>query len=313
MSVANRALKTVVSRGFGTRSRRENLEGWLWASPWIAGFVIFTVGPMIASVYLSLTDYPLLQGPTFNGIDNYKQLFTDELILQSLKVTTIYSFVSIPLHLVVGFLIALLLNQNVRGLSLWRVIYYLPAVVSGVAVAYLWQWILNSDFGLANWVLSMVGIDGPNWLIDPNWALSALILMSLWGVGGGMLIYLAGLQGIPTSLYEAAEIDGANFWQKFWIITIPMMSPVLFFLLVIGIIGALQTFTQAYIITNGGPDDATLFFMLHLYRNAFQYLKMGYAAAMAWVLFAYIMLLTLLVFRSSSLWVYYEGDFRGRG
>jgi len=207
-------------------------------------------------------------------------------------------------------MLALLLNQPIKGLPMWRTVYYLPAVVSGVAVALLWQWIFNTDFGLANWILGLVGIKGPSWLLDAHWALPALIVMSLWGVGGGMIINLAGLQGVPTQLYESAEIDGAGATGRFWHITVPMVSPVIFFNLVMGIIGALQTFTQAFIMTNGGPREATYFFMLHLYNNAFLYLKMGYAAALAWVLFFYILLLSLLVIRSSAAWVYYEGELR---
>ncbi len=297
----------------GRLARRENLMGWLWASPWILGFLIFTLGPMVASVYYSFTDFPVISPPKWIGIENYRTMLTaDKFFFQALKVTTTYAVVSVPLYLIIGFGIALLLNQDIRLLTLWRTIYYLPAVVSGVAVALLWQWIFNSDFGLANWLLRQIGIKGPSWLLDPQWALPALIIMSLWGVGGGMVIYLAGLQGVPTALYEAAEIDGAHALQRFIHITLPMVSPVIFFNLIIGIIGALQTFTQAFIMTRGGPQRATYFFMLHLYNNAFEWLKMGYASALAWVLFFYILALTLLVLRSSSAWVYYEGEIKGR-
>ena len=300
-------------RRSGPMARRENLMGWLWASPWILGFLIFTLGPMLASVYFSFTDFPVISPPKWIGIENYRTMLSgDKFFGQSLKVTTIYALVSVPLYLVVGFFIAILLNQPIRFLTIWRTVYYLPAVVSGVAVSLLWQWIFNSDFGLANWLLRLVGIKGPSWLLDPTWALPALVIMSLWGVGGGMVIYLAGLQGVPTALYEAAEIDGANSVERFIHITLPMVSPVIFFNLVIGIIGALQTFTPAFIMTNGGPRQATYFFMLHLYNNAFQWLKMGYASALAWVLFFYILALTLLVLRSSSVWVYYEGEIKGK-
>lgn len=290
---------------------RENLTGWLWVSPWLLGFLFFTLGPIVASVYLSFTEFAVISPPHWIGIENYVTMFTkDQSFPQSLKVTTLYAIISVPLHLVLGFLVAVLLNQRVRWIALWRTIYYLPSVVSGVAVALLWQWIFNTDFGLANWLLSLVGISGPAWLLDQNWALPALIVMSLWGVGGGMVIYLAGLQGVPTSLYEAASIDGATSLQRFWHITLPMVSPVIFFNLVLGIIGALQTFTQAFIMTGGGPKESTYFFMLHLYNNAFQWLKMGYASALGWILFFYILVLTLVVFRFSSAWVYYEGELR---
>jgi multiple sugar transport system permease protein len=301
-----------IARRRGWRARhQEDITGWLWAAPWILGFLIFTLGPMLASVYYSFTDFPVISPPKWIGLDNYRTMLTgDDYIVQALKVTTVYAIVSIPLNLGLGFFLAILLNQPIRGVAVWRTIYYLPAVISGVAVALLWQWIFNTDFGLANWLLSLVGIKGPRWLLDPNWALPALIIMSLWGVGGGMIINLAGLQGVPTQLYEAAEIDGAGAWRRFWAVTVPLVSPVIFFNLVMGIIGALQTFTQAFIMTGGGPRQATHFYMLHLYNNAFVWLKMGYAAALAWVLFFYILILTLLVIRSSSAWVYYEGELR---
>ena len=291
--------------------QRENLAGWLWASPWILGFLIFTLGPMLTSVYFSFTDYPVISPPKWIGLGNYRfMLQEDNSVAQALKVTTIYAVVAIPLNLGLGFFLAILLNQPIKGIAIWRTVYYLPAVVSGVAVALLWQWIFNTDFGLANWLLSLVGIKGLRWLLDPNWALPSLIIMSIWGVGGGMIINLAGLQSVPTQLYEAAEIDGAGAFRRFWYVTVPMVSPVIFFNLIMGIIGALQTFTQAFIMTGGGPRQATYFYMLHLYNNAFQWLKMGYASALAWVLFFYILLWTLLVIRSSTAWVYYEGELR---
>ena len=303
----------VARRRTGSLARRENLAGWLWASPWIVGFLVFTLGPMLASAYFSFTDYAILQAPRWVGAENYVTMVTDDKsFFQALKVTTVYSLVSVPLHLALGFSVALLLNLRLRFVALWRTIYYLPSVVSGVAVALLWQWILNSDFGLLNYGLSLVGVKGPKWILDETWALPALIVMSLWGIGGGMILYLAGLQAIPTHLYEAASIDGANAWHRFRHVTLPMISPVLFFNLVIGIIAALQTFPQAFIITAGGPREATYFFMLHLYNNAFQWLKMGYASALAWVLFAYILAWTLVVLRSSAAWVYYEGELKPR-
>ena len=289
------------------------MTGWLWASPWILGFLIFTLGPMLTSLYYSFTDYPLLSPPTWTGLGNYRMMVSeDPLALQGLKVTTVYAAVSVPLSLVLGLAIAILLNQEIVAMPYWRTLYYLPSVVSGVAVAMMWSWIFNSEFGVANWLLRMVGVRGPNWLTDPHWALPAIIIMSVWGFGGSMIIYLAGLQSIPTVLYEVALIDGAGTWHRFRHVTIPMLSPTLFFTLIMGLIGALQTFTPAYIMTGGGPRNATLFFMLHLYRNAFQWLKMGYASALAWVLFAYILILTLLVVRSSPGWVHYEGEVRRR-
>jgi multiple sugar transport system permease protein len=226
----------------------------------------------------------------------------------SLKVTAIYSFGSVPLTIVLSMIIAMLLNQRIVGLSYWRTVYFLPSVVSGVAVAMLWSLLFSPQAGLINRTLALVGIQGPSWLGSPDWALPSLILMSLWGVGGGMVLYLAGLQGIPTELYEAAEIDGANAWHRFRNVTIPMMSPVLLFTLVMGVIGSFQVFTQVYVMTGGGPAKATLVYGLHLYRQAFQSLQMGYGSAMAWLLFLVILVLTGLIFRSSPAWVYFEAE-----
>jgi multiple sugar transport system permease protein len=292
-----------------TYRQQEAIAGWLLIAPWVIGFLAFTAGPMLASIGISLTRWDLLTPPKWIGLENYVRMLTDDpSVGRSLRVTTVYAFVSVPLSVILGLFVALLLNQKIRFQNLVRTIYYLPSVVSGVAVALLWRWVFSGDFGLLNVMLSWIGIRGPAWLSDSRYALPALIIMSLWGVGGGMVIYLAGLQSVPSQLYEAAEIDGANPFQRFWSITLPMISPVIFFQTIMGIIGALQVFTQAFIMTDGGPKDATLFFLLYLYRNAFQFFKMGYASALAWVLFIYILVLTLLVLRSSSAWVYYEGE-----
>lgn len=288
---------------------QEAIFGFLFISPWIVGFLGLQVGPMLASLVLSFTEYQIVAPPRFIGLANYIKMFTaDESFRDALKVTFTYGVVSVPLQLVVGLIVALLMNQRVPALRLWRTIYYLPNVVSGVSVAMLWIWIFHSQFGLINLVLRVTtGIQGPAWLGDPRWALPALILMSLWTVGSSMIVNLAGLQGIPTELYEAAAIDGATWWHKFWRITLPMLSPVLFFNLVMGVIGSFQYFTNAYVMTGGGPGRATLFYNLYLYNNAFLYYKMGYASALAWVLFLIILVLTLLIFKSSPMWVYYEG------
>jgi len=297
----------------GSLQRTEAIWGIGLALPWLIGFVVWTAGPMLASIVLSLTSWDLLSPPKFVGLANYATLIgNDPSVFQSLKVTTLYAFFALPLNLALGLFVAVLLNQKVRFQSFIRTVYYLPAVVSGVAVALLWSWIFSPDFGMLNTLLSYVGITGPGWLASETWVLPSFILMSLWGVGGAMIIYLAGLQGIPTEMYEAAQVDGASDWVRFWSITIPMVSPVLLFNLIIGIIQALQEFVRAYIMTNGGPHDASLFFMLYLYRNAFEYFKMGYASSLAWVLFIYIMVLTVLVLRSSAAWVYYEGQIKGK-
>lgn len=293
--------------------RREERDGWLFASPWLLGFLLFTVGPMIASAFFAFTEYDVLTQPKWVGWANFDKALTDDpKVGQALKVTTIYAVVSVPLQILLGLCVALLLNTRIRGLQFYRTVYYLPSVLSGVAVALLWRWIYAPNFGLINSFLARFDIVGPGWLGDKDWALTSMIGMSLWHVGGGIVIYLAGLQGVPSELYEAVRVDGAGRGAAFWHITLPMITPVLFYNLVIGIITALQIFTQALIMTNGGPHEATLFIVLYLYRNAFQFFKMGYASVLAWILFAYILVLTLLVYRSSGFWVFYAGELKSR-
>jgi multiple sugar transport system permease protein len=299
-------------RGMSRAARREAIEGFVAISPWLLGLLLFTIGPILASLYFSLTEYEIVKPPVFVGLGNYRQLFIDRLFWQSLKVTGTYVAMSVPLGIVLSFLVALLMNQKVRFIGLYRTAFYMPSLVPAVASAMLWIWIFNPEFGLLNTFLANFGIKGPMWLLHSKWALPALIIMSLWGVGAGMLVYLAGLQGIPTDLYEAAEVDGAGQWKRFLHITVPQMTPVLFFNLIMGIIGSFQVFTAGYIMTQGGPRYATYFYVLYLYNNAFQYFRMGYASAMAWVLAVIILVFTLLVFRSSTAWVYYEGELKGR-
>jgi multiple sugar transport system permease protein len=292
----------------GRMARREALECYLFISLAAIGFLVFQAIPIGASAYLSMSDSELVGTPKWIGLENFIQIGQDPLFWQALKVTTLYAVVAVPLGLFFSLMLAMLMNQSIRGVTIFRTVYYLPAVISGVAVALLWRWIFNPEFGILNVLLHYVGIKGPNWLLDANWALPSLMLMSLWGIGGGIVIYLAGLQGIPTELYESVEIDGGGGWAKFLNITIPMISPVVFFNLVTGIIWSFQEFTRAYVMTGGGPSNATLFFGLYLYRNAFKYFQMGYASALAWVLLLVILGLTLLVFRSARLWVYYESQ-----
>ncbi len=282
------------------------MTGWLFALPWILGFLLLTVGPMVFSGVMSFMRYDMFNPPRWIGLANFQTMLKDNLVPHALKITSLYAVMAVPLELVFGLALALLLNQKVAGLSIWRTIFFLPSVVSGVPVMILWMLLLSPQFGLVNSLLAGVGIQGPSWLGSPEWALPSLVLMSLWGVGGTMLIYLAGLQGIPTELYDAAKVDGANEFQQFLHMTIPMMSPVIFFMLVNGLIGALQTFETAFVMTGGGPAWATYFFMLHLYSKAFEELNMGYASALAWILFAYIMLLTLLILKYGAAYVYYE-------
>jgi multiple sugar transport system permease protein len=289
------------------RARREELVFYLCVLPWIIGFVGLQLGPMISSVFFSLTAYNIIMPWRWLGLANYKEILTDQYFWISLRVTSIYSVGSVAANMFTSLFVASILNRDIKGLSWFRTLYYLPSVVSGVAVSMLWMYIFNPEFGILNYLLwEVFGIRGPSWIYSETWALPSLILMGLWGIGGGIIIYLAGLQGIPTELYEAAEIDGAGGWRKLLHITLPMMSPVIYFQLVMGIIGSFQVFTQAYVMTQGGPHWATLFYVLYLYRNAFETFRMGYASALAWVLFAILVTLTLLVTRSASSWVHYE-------
>ncbi len=295
----------------GALARRETIAFYLCISPWLVGFTLFVLGPMLASLFISFTRWDLLSPAKFVGLQNYQKMFIrDPLFWQSLKVTAIYTSAYVPIELVGGLVLALIMNQKLRFLGVFRTIYYLPSVLPGVAFVVLWMWILHPDVGLVNTLLSYVGIEGPRWLADPDWALPALLIMSLWGLGRSMVIYLASLKGIPKHLYEAAAIDGAGSWHSFWKITLPMLTPTIFFNLVLSIISTFQTFTSAFVATDGGPLDATLFYVLYLFRQAFQYFNMGYASALAWVLFVIIFVFTLLIVRSSGRWVYYEGERR---
>lgn len=302
----DRTLKPV--RPKWTLRRREALSGYISIAPWFAGFVIFTVGPMIASLYYSFTRWGLIDQPVFIGLENYKKLLTDPLIAHSLWVTTKYTLTSVPGRLILALIVALLLVQPIKGTNFMRTIYFIPAVVGGVPIAMLWLWMLNSDYGIINYFLSLLGIKGPAWLADPAWALWSLVIMSCWYVGSAMVILVAGLQNISPQLYEAAELDGANALAKFRYITLPMLSPTLFFLVVTSLIGSFQAFDSAYVITGGGPVRSTLFYMLYFYQTGFKFLNMGYASAQVWLLFIIIIVMTLLVFRSSSVWVFYESE-----
>jgi len=293
------------------RSLRALAAGLAFASPWLIGFAIFTAYPICASLYYSFTRYDTLSAPHWVGVQNYVRLMTeDELFWKSLRNTLFMVAFGLPASLAAGLALALLLNMRLRGMALYRTVFYIPSIVPTVASAVLWMWLLNPQIGLINRLLAKAGIQGPGWLTDPVWAKPALILMGLWGVGGSMIIYLAGLQDVPRELYEAAEIDGAGGAARFRHVTIPMLSPVIFFNLVMGLIGTFQYFTQVYVMTQGGPQDATLFYALHLFNRAFTDLQFGYASAMAWILFAITVAATALVFRTSARWVYYPGEMR---
>ncbi len=290
-------------------ARREAFAAYGFISPWLLGFVGLTLGPMVASLVLSLTDYNLVStaGTSFVGTDNYSEaLLEDPLVMQSLRVTAYYAFAAVGLDLIFGLALALLLNTGFRAIGAIRTIYYLPAAVSGVAVSLLWLWIFQPSGGLANGLLNLIGLPGSNWVYSTTWVIPAFVLMSLWGVGRSAFIYLAILQRIPTNLYEAAAVDGARPLRRLFRITIPLVTPAIFLNLILGLIGNFQTFTQAFVISEGGPANASLFYTLYLYRNAFRYFRVGYASALAWILFALLLVLTLVVFRSSRRWVYYE-------
>jgi multiple sugar transport system permease protein len=292
----------------GRMARREERELYIFISLWIAGFILFDAGPILASFVISFTDWSALSAPHWVGGANYQRLLVDPLFFKAMGNSLYFGLGSVGLGLVVSFLLALLLNQPVPGIAFFRTIFYLPSVVSGIAVAILWIMILHQDFGLINSALAWFGIKGPGWLVQPQWAMPALILMSLWGAGGSMVIFLAGLQSVPAHLYEAAAIDGAGAWSRFWNITVPMMSPVIFYNLIVGFIASIQGFVLVLIMTNGGPANATLMYGLYLYRVAFQFFQMGYASALAWVLLVVIMMITALQFALSRYWVYYEGE-----
>jgi multiple sugar transport system permease protein len=292
-------------------ARREELNFYLCISPWLLGFFVFILGPIVASFWFSLTRWDLLSPARFVGVRNYTRMLDDELFWTSLSVTIRYTLMYVPSEMIGGLLLALLMNQRgVHGIRGLRTIYYLPSVLSGVAFVVVWMWLFHPEAGLINATLARVGIDGPRWLTDPRTALTALWMMSLWGLGRTALIFLAGLKQVPPELYEAAAIDGAGALQSFRRVTLPMITPAIFFNLVLSIIATFQTFTSAFVATNGGPLDSTLFFVLYLYRQAFQMFNMGYASALAWVLFVVILALTLFVVRSGRWWVYYEDEAR---
>jgi len=291
-------------------NRQRAVAFYISISPWLIGFLFLTIGPMLLSLYASFTDWDLLTAPVWNGGNNYIQMLDDPSFHQALKVTALYTLVYVPFDLIGGLLLAMLVQANLRGISVFRTIIYLPTVFSGVAFVVVWIWMLNPRGGLINLLLAAVGIQGPRWLQDPSLALWSLVLMSFWGWGRSMVIFLAGLLTIPSVLYEAAAIDGAGSWKRFWKITLPLLTPTIFFNLVLSIIMTFQTFTSAFIATDGGPLDSTLFLVLYIYREAFQFFNMGYASALAWVLFIIIMILTLLLFRSQRFWVFYLGEER---
>jgi multiple sugar transport system permease protein len=287
---------------------RKNWIGYAFISPWLAGFLVFTAVPFLVSVYLSFTRYDVVSSPVWVGLANYRKLLSeDPLFWKSLWITFKYSLVAVPVGIVAGVALALLLNLEIGGISVYRTVFYIPSIVPVVATSVVFVWILNPQIGLVNGLLRRFDIIGPAWLQDTKWAFWSLVFMSLWGVGGSMIIYLAGLKDIPLTLYEAAIIDGAGAWQRTRHVTLPMITPVIFFNLIMGVIGSFQYFTQAFIMTQGGPEDSTHFYALYLFNRAWRYLDMGYASAMAWILFVIVMVFTVLIFRTHHRWVHYGG------
>ena len=299
-----------VERAFPQR-RAESILGWLFAFPYVLHFVFFQAGAILFSLGLSFYLTDLLSYQEFVGIDNYIYLLREEpLFWQAAKVTLIYTLISVPLATVMALSIAVLLNQNINFQGVFRTMFYMPALVQGVAVAVTWIMVLHPDYGISALVFEFFGMRSPRWFWSEEWALPGIAMIALWGAGTNMLLYLAGLQSIPTQVQEAARIDGANSWQTFFRITLPLLTPTVFFNVVLNMIGSFQVFTQAFVLTQGGPNNATLTLVLLIYRKAFQQFAFGYASAIAWALFIVILILTLVVFRTSNRWVYYEGGLR---
>jgi multiple sugar transport system permease protein len=289
-----------------TLLQRRTIVGYIFIAPFILGFILWFLVPAVVSANLTFQKWNLISPPRYVGLENIQKLFTDPILPTSLRATFLYTFFSVPIGLVFAFFLATLINTKVRGIAIFRTIYFLPSIVPLVATALLWAWIFNTEFGLLNVVVRFFGGPKIAWLQEPGWAIVAFIILSTWGVGGSMIIFLAGLQGIPEVYYEAADLDGANRWHKLWNITLPLMSPIIFFNLVIGFINAFQVFVLPLIMTNGGPQNATLTLVLYIYRTAFQSQNMGYAATLSWLLFFFLMIFSFIVFRFIGRRVYYE-------
>lgn len=289
-----------------------HMTAYLFISPWILGFLFFTLGPLLFSLTMSFHDWPVVGERTFIGFDNYRtMLFDDSQFWESLWITVKFAAIYVPFNIVMSFLVALMLHHATFASGFFRTAFYLPSVISGVALVTIWSWIYSREYGLLNFMLSLVGVDGPNWLGEPGLAIVAIIIASLWGFGGTMLILLTGLKAIPKELYEAATVSGVPGWAQMLFITLPMLGPMLLFTFITSIIAAFQQLTIALLMTKGGPLGSTYFFAMYIYDNAFKYFDMGYAAAGSWVMFLIVLLLSLLVMRWSSAWVYYEGEVKG--
>lgn len=299
---AGRAAALVAAR---SRHRRIS-PAYAYIAPWFIAFAVFALVPMVMSLVMSLTDWPVIGSPTWRGLGNFAELARDQQFWRSLWVTIRFGLVSVPLGMAASLAVAMVLNSRVRGLSLYRTVYYLPAVVSGVAVGLIWRWVLDPAAGLVNGALAAVGVQGPGWLTDPAWVLPSYTMVALWGAGGGMLTYLVALNEVPRDLGEAATLQGAGWWARLWFVTLPLMRPILFYNLVMGIIGAFKKFNDAYVL--GGAGGEGNFLMLHIYRTAFEHFRMGYASAMSWVFLLIVLAVTGLVFRFSDFWTFSRGN-----
>ncbi|CAN5409460.1 sugar ABC transporter permease [soil metagenome] len=287
---------------------REARAGYLFALPWFIGMAAFVLYPLVASIYFSFCDYSILKPPVWVGLANYRELFSDELFWKTVSNTGIYAAMALPASMILALVLAMLLNSKVRGMAIYRTIFFLPSLVPMISLAVLWLWMLNSEYGILNQGLAAIGIHGPNWLGDATWSKPALVVTGIWGVGNSMLIYLASLQDVPTSLLEAAELDGAGAWQKTRAVTLPTISPVILFNLIMSIIGTLQVFAVPYVmLPDGGPERSGYFYTAYLFDNAFRYNKMGYASAMGWIMFVVILVLTLVSLKLSEKHVHYQG------
>lgn len=293
----------------GRNTRRETLEFYLFISPWLIGFLVFLLYPLLSSLYYSFTRYEIGGTPLWIGMRNYVDMFSDPRYLNSIKVTFLFALISVPGLSIVALGLALILSQKLRGIHIFRSVYFMPSVMPMVAISLTWFYVLRPETGPLAGLLALLGIEGPRWLGEPRWALIALMIINIWiSFGGQMVIYMAGIKGIPQELYEVAEIDGAGAWAKFRNVTIPMLTSTIFLNLILGIIGAMQIFDIPWVMTRGGPNDATRTYMIHLYNRGWVEIQMGSASAMGWILFLMIMAITLLVIRSSQAWVYYEGE-----
>lgn len=291
------------------KKKWKKVTPYLFITPWIIGFLVFTFGPLVFSMIMSLCDWPVIGDPTFVGLGNYVEMFTkDSQVVKSLLISIKYAAIFVPLNICIALFLAMLISQPLKGIKVYRTIFYIPAVISGVAISVIWSWILNSDYGVLNYLLSLIGIEGPKWLVDPAWAIVAVVIASAFGVGTMMLIFYTNIKGIPEEVFEAAALDGAGPVRRFFSITLPIISPTLLFNLITSIISSFQQVTLVMLLTGGGPMKSTYFYGLMTYNNAFEHHKLGYAAANAWVMFIIILCLTALVFKSSSMWVFYESE-----